>query len=84
MRAIRNIEIALGDSEKGPTLSELKNRGIARQSIVASKPIAKGEVFSCKNISTKRPGDGLSPMLWDEIIGKMAVRDFGQDEQIHL
>lgn len=84
VKAIRNIEIALGDSEKKPTFSEIKNRVIARQSVVASKPITKGEIFSSKNISTKRPGNGLSPMLWDEIIGQIALRNFGQDEQIEL
>ena len=84
VKAIRNIEIALGKEEKKPTDSELKNRVVARQSVIASKRITRGTYFSEQNITTKRPGNGLSPMRWDEIIGQIAVRDFDQDEQIEL
>ena len=84
VKAIRHIEIALGKDEKKPTDSEFKNRVIARQSVIAAKRITKGTLFSEKNIATKRPGNGLSPMRWDEIVGQVAKRDFDQDEQIEL
>ena len=82
--AIRNIEKALGKKEKQVTESEKKNIGIARKSIVASKKIAKGETFSESNLTCKRPGTGLSPMKWYEIIGKNADRDYDEDELITL
>lgn len=82
--AIRNIEIALGNGEKAPTKSEIKNRQIARKSIVAAQPISKGMLFSEDNITVKRPGLGLSPMLWDEVLGQTARRDFLPDELIEL
>ena len=84
VRAIRNIELALGDGEKKLAESELGNRNGARQSVVASKAIKRGEVFSADNIGTKRPGDGLSPMLWDQIIGQVASREYDPDEQVEI
>lgn len=82
--AIRNIEIALGDGIKRLTPSEAKNRSIARKSLVASQTIRAGEVFSAQNITAKRPATGISPMRWDEIIGRVASRDFTADELIEL
>lgn len=82
--AIRNIEKALGDGIKKPSLSESKNKQIARKSIVALRRIKKGEIFSDKNITVKRPGFGISPMNWDSIIGKRAVRAFLEDEPIDV
>jgi N,N'-diacetyllegionaminate synthase len=79
---IRNIERALGDGIKRPTLSESKNKLVARKSIVASCAIRAGEVFTIENIVAKRPGTGLSPMLWDKVIGCKATRDFAPDELI--
>jgi len=84
VQAIRNIEFALGDGIKRPSLSELKNRPIARKSIVASQNIKAGELFSEDNLAAKRPGTGISPMCWDEIIGKIARRNFAVDELIEL
>jgi N,N'-diacetyllegionaminate synthase len=82
--AIRNIEVALGDGIKRLTLSEAKNKPVVRKSLVASQAIKAGEVFSEQNITTKRPGTGISPMLWDEIMGRTAPRDFVVDELIEL
>jgi N-acetylneuraminate synthase len=82
--AIRNIERALGDGIKRPSPSELKNKPIARKSLVACRAIAAGEVFSADNITAKRPGTGISPMRWDEVIGRRAVRAFAVDELIEL
>jgi N,N'-diacetyllegionaminate synthase len=82
--AIRNIEIALGDGIKRLTPSEIRNQSIVRKSLVAALPIKAGEVFSSKNITTKRPGTGISPMRWDEVIGRVAPRDFIQEELIEL
>jgi N,N'-diacetyllegionaminate synthase len=82
--AIRNIELALGDSVKRLTQSEVRNRSVARRSLVASRTISKGEVFSIENIAAKRPGTGISPMRWDSVIGRLAPRDFLQDELIEL
>lgn len=82
--AIRNIEIALGDGIKRLSPSESRNKLIARKSLVASKAIKAGEIFNGQNITTKRPGTGISPMLWDEIIGRPAHRDFAEDELIEL
>jgi sialic acid synthase SpsE len=80
--AIRHIERALGDGVKRPTPSEAKNRPIARKSLVAACAIRAGEVFDEKNLTAKRPGTGLSPMRWDEVIGRRAPRDFAADEVI--
>lgn len=82
VEAIRKIEKAMGDGIKKPSKSELKNIKIARKSIVAALPIRKGIYFSEKNITTKRPGTGLSPMKWDSVIGKKAKRDYKEDELI--
>lgn len=81
---IRNIEQALGDGIKRPSPSELKNKPIARKSIVAQRDIKAGELFSTENLTTKRPGTGISPMQWDAVIGKTARRDFSADELIEL
>jgi len=80
--AIRNVERALGDGIKRPSPSELKNKGIARKSLVASRAIRAGEFYSADNITAKRPGTGISPMRWDEVIGRPAPRDFAADELI--
>lgn len=80
--AIRNIEMALGDGEKKVSRSESENIVIARKSIVASKKIKKGEILSCDNITAKRPGSGINPMRWNEIIGTVAIKDFDEDEMI--
>lgn len=82
VKAIRNIDKAMGDGRKGIAPSELKNRSIVRKSIVASKEIEKGQLFEENNITVKRPGTGLSPMLWDEIIGKPASKKYKKDEPI--
>jgi len=81
---IRNIKRALGDGIKRPSSSELKNKPIARKSVVASRDIKVGELFSTENLGTKRPGTGISPMRWDEVIGRHAPRDFATDELIEL
>lgn len=81
--AIRNIELAIsGSGIKEPSESEKKNIEIARKSIVAKIDIKSGDVFTIENITTKRPGNGLSPMLWDNVIGKKATQDYKPDEQI--
>lgn len=82
--AIRNIESALGDGVKRPSSSEAKNTAIARKSIVAARQIRSGELFSTDNLAVKRPGAGISPMRWDEVIGRTAARDFSADELIEL
>lgn len=79
---IRAIELGLGNSEKKPTLAEEKNRLIARKSIVANRSIKRGEVLGQDNLSTKRPGSGVSPMAWDRICGQIAARDYVADELI--
>lgn len=80
--SIRNIEKALGSSIKQPSPSERKNISIARKSIVAKRDIRQGEPLTEENLSIKRPGDGISPMRWYEIIGTTAVKDFKEDELI--
>jgi N,N'-diacetyllegionaminate synthase len=80
--AIRNIEVALGDGIKRPTPGEAKNKPVARKSLVASKAIKAGEVFSVQNVTAKRPGTGISPMRWDEIIGQAARKDYNEDDLI--
>jgi len=82
--AIRNIEAALGDGAKRPTPSESRNRPVARKSLVASRAIKAGELLSPENVTVKRPGTGMSPMRWDEVIGRPARRDFSIDELIEL
>ena len=80
--AIRNIEKAFGDGIKKPSKSESSNIAIVRKSIVAKTKITKGDIFSEKNITTKRPGSGISPMKWDEIIGSVALKNYEEDELI--
>ncbi len=80
--AIRHIEEAIGTGYKQPSPSEGKNIAIARKSIVAKRAISKGEVFTEENLTAKRPGTGLSPMLWETVIGQRAARDYTEDELI--
>jgi N,N'-diacetyllegionaminate synthase len=80
--AIRNIEKALGSSEKKPSLSETVNIDIVRKSIVANQKISKGDILTDKNITIKRPGNGISPMQWDEVIGAVAVKNYKLDDLI--
>ncbi len=80
--AIRNVEKALGSGIKEPSNSEIKNIKIARKSIVAKRDIKKGETFTLENITIKRPGTGISPMRWYEILGTQAQRDYKEDEMI--
>ena len=82
--AIRNIENAMGDGVKKPSESEKRNIPIARKSIVAKKPIIKGERFSKDNLTIKRPGTGISPMEWDDLMGNVASKDFQPDDLIEL
>ena len=82
--AIRHIEVALGDGIKRPTPSEARNAPVARKSLVAAAPIRAGEPFTAANLTAKRPGTGISPMRWDEVIGLAAPRDFSPDELIEL
>ena len=82
--AIRNIERAMGDGIKRPSPSEAKNRAIARKSLVAARVIRAGEPFGEMNVTTKRPGTGISPMRWDEVMGRRAPRDFQVDELLEL
>lgn len=82
--AIRNIEMALGDGVKRPSKSEEKNKPIARKSIVAQKAITKGEMLTEENLTVKRPGEGISPMKWKEVLGTVAIRDFAPDEMIEI
>lgn len=84
VQGIRNIEKALGDGIKRPSPSELKNKPIARKSIVAAQSIKAGELFSEENLTAKRPGTGISPMLWDTVVGRRAPRDFSEDDLIEL
>ena len=82
--AVRHVEAALGDGHKHLTASEAPNKAVARKSIVAARAIQKGEVFTADNLTTKRPGDGVSPMRWYEVLGQTAKRDFAEDEKIEL
>jgi len=81
---IRHIEIAMGTGEKTPSSSEKKNITIARKSIVAAKKIIEGEILTEENITVKRPGTGICPMRWNEVLGTKAIRDFNEDEQIEI
>ncbi len=81
---IRKVELALGTGEKKLSRAELENRSVARKSIVAKRNIRAGEILTADNITTKRPGTGISPMRWDEVIGTGAVRDFEEDDLIEL
>lgn len=82
VQGIRNIELALGSGIKKPSKSEQPNIKIARKSIVANCDIKKGETFTSENITVKRPGDGISAMMWDEIIGKVSEKNYNKDELI--
>jgi len=82
--AIRNVEIALGDGIKRLTSSEVRNKPVARKSLVANQVIKAGSVFNAQNITAKRPGTGISPMRWDDVMGCTARRDFVVDEMIEL
>ena len=82
LKGIRNIEKALGDGVKKPSQSETPNIVVARKSIVAVKTIKKGEYFDSTNLAIKRPGNGISPMKWDEVIGTQATKDYIKDELI--
>jgi N,N'-diacetyllegionaminate synthase len=84
VQSIRHVEQALGDGIKRPTKSEVRNMLVARKSIVASRDIKAGEILSLDNISVKRPGVGISPMKWDDVLGRVAKRDFFADELIEL
>ncbi len=84
VEAVRNVEKALGDGHKKITASERKNIDVARKSIVAARHIKKGEMFTEENITVKRPGKGISPMRWDEVIGTKAIKDFDEEELIVL
>jgi N,N'-diacetyllegionaminate synthase len=85
VQAIRNVELAIsGNGIKEPSESEIKNILIARKSIVAKTTIAKGEFFSDNNITAKRPGNGITPMLWDEVVGQVANKDYKEDDLIDL
>ena len=82
--AVRKTELALGDGRKHVTESEAKNKPIARKSILAKRDIKKGETFTPENLTVTRPGDGISPMRWYDVLGKTAKRDFAEDEKIEL
>nr|WP_325212019.1 N-acetylneuraminate synthase [uncultured Oscillibacter sp.] len=84
VRAVRHIEAALGEGEKRVSPSEARNRDIARKSLTARRAIKKGEVFTEENLTVKRPGVGVSPMRWFEVLGTRAKRDFEEDERIEL
>ena len=84
VKAIRNIDSAIGNGEKILQKSEMKNINIVRKSIVAKKRIKKGEILTEDNITTKRPGNGISPMRWNEVLGLNAVKDFEADEMIEI
>jgi N,N'-diacetyllegionaminate synthase len=83
-RSIRNLEMALGDGNKEASPSEIANKAVARKSIVAARKITKGEIFTEENLTTKRPGNGISPMKWYTVLGKKAERDFEEDELIEI
>ena len=84
VKAIRNVEIAMGNGVKTVSRSEKENLNIARKSIIAASNICRGELFTEKNLTTKRPGNGISPMRWNEVLGNRAKRDFAEDELIEL
>ena len=80
VQGIRQIENAMGDGQKKPTQSEIPNMLVARKSIVAACSIKSGEVFTSHNLTTKRPGSGISPMMWDSIVGTIASKDYHEDD----
>ena len=81
---VRRIEVIAGEGGKKVTESERRNINIARKSIVARKAIRKGEIFTEENLTCKRPGNGVSPMRWYDVLGTKAIRDFGEDELIEI
>ena len=84
VKAIRNIEQAMGDGVKKVSASEKDNIAIVRKSIIAKRPIRAGEILTEDNITTKRPGTGINPMKWPEVLGTKAIRDFDEDELIEI
>jgi N,N'-diacetyllegionaminate synthase len=84
VNAIRNVEIALGNGIKSPSKSEMKNKKIARKSIVAAREIKEGEIFTEDNLTIKRPGNGISPIRWYEILGKVSNKNYVEDELIEI
>ena len=82
VKAIRNIELALGNGIKKPSKSELPNIQIVRKSIIAKTKIKKGDVLKENNLAVKRPGGGISPMKWDDVVGTKATKDYKEDELI--
>ena len=84
IKSIRNVEVLLGSKVKNPSESEAKNIQIARKSIVAKKPIKSGELFNENNLTTKRPGIGVSPVYWDKIIGTKSTKDYLPDQLIEI
>ena len=84
VRAIREVEISLGNGIKTKTNSEIKNMQVVRKSIVASQKIKKGQIFTLDNITTKRPAGGISPMEWYNVLGKVAIKDFDLDDFIEV
>ena len=82
--SIRHIEAALGSGDKKPSPSEKKNMAVARKSIVAAARIKAGDILTEENITVKRPGNGICPMRWKEVLGTRAVRDFEEDELIEI
>lgn len=84
VEGIRKIEMAIGSCEKRPSKHEIKNRDVARKSIVTKRKIKAGELFTEDNLTTKRPGSGVNPMMWNQVLGTVAARDFEEDELIVL
>jgi N,N'-diacetyllegionaminate synthase len=84
VRAVRNVEASLGSGIKDVADAERSNIAVARKSIVAARAIKKGEILTEENITVKRPGNGISPMLWDSVIGTPASADFAYDQLITL
>lgn len=84
VQAIREVEAALGDGIKRPSSAEMENRDSVRKSIVARRAISAGELFSEDNLTTRRPGTGISPMRWDDVVGAVAPREFAADEEVEL
>ena len=82
--SIRHIEAALGSGDNRPSPSEKKNMAVARKSIVAAARIKAGDILTEENITVKRPGNGICPMRWKEVLGTRAVRDFEEDELIEI
>ena len=84
VKSARMAALALGDGIKKPSKAEAETALTVRKSIVALRPISIGEIFSTENLTTKRPGAGISPMRWHDVIGKRATRNFAADEMIEV